>query len=29
MEHAYFVEVKEETQVVLVFSKPEQEGEGL
>jgi hypothetical protein len=29
MEHAYFVEVKEETQVVLVFSKPEEEGEGL
>ena len=29
MEHAYFVEAKEETQVVLVFSKPEQEGEGL
>jgi len=29
MEHAYFVEVKEETQVVLVFSKPEQEGDGL
>ncbi len=29
MEHAYFVEVKEETRVVLVFSKPEQEGEGL
>jgi|LakMenEpi03Aug12_release.lakeMendotaPanAssembly.Ray.scaffolds.fasta_scaffold1018124_2 hypothetical protein len=23
MEHAYFVEVKEETRVVLVFSKPE------
>jgi hypothetical protein len=29
MEHAYFVEAKEETQVVLVFSKPDQEGEGL
>ena len=29
MEHAYFVEVKEETQVVLVFSRTEQEGEGL
>ena len=29
MEHAYFVEAKEETQVVLVFSRTEQEGEGL
>jgi len=29
MEHAYFVEAKEETQVVLVFSRNEQEGEGL
>ena len=29
MEHAYFVEAREETQVVLVFSRPEQEGEGL
>lgn len=29
MEHAYFVEAKEETQIVLVFSKSEQEGEGL
>jgi hypothetical protein len=29
MEHAYFVEAKEETQVVLVFSKSELEGEGL
>jgi hypothetical protein len=29
MEHAYFVEAKEETQVVLVFSRPEQEGEVL
>ena len=29
MEHAYFVEAKEEAQIVLVFSKSEQEGEGL
>jgi len=29
IEHAYFVEAKEETQVVLVFSRPEQKGEGL
>ena len=29
MEQAYFVEAKEETQVVLVFSRTEQEGEGL